>query len=263
MLTAGTVVRPAHLGVLASIGRHWSCRSTGRPGSACSPPATSSSRTAHRWRPGQIRESNKAMLLGLVTQAGCEPVDLGLVRDDEAAITAAIEGAVEACDAVVTSGGVSMGDFDLVKVVLDRIGRHAVDADRHQAGQAVRVRPAERRRRRDAAVRPARQPGVVARELRAARPPGAAPDDGPPPSGRPEVVAVADDAAAPPARRQGALRSGCTAPSAPTAASTSAPPAPRAATSWRPRRRPTASPCCPTATEPSPAATFESSVPDL
>jgi molybdenum cofactor synthesis domain-containing protein len=72
--------------------------------------------------PGQIRESNKAMLLGLVEQAGAEPVDLGLVRDDEVAMTDVLERAVATCDVVLTSGGVSMGDFDLIKVVLDRMG---------------------------------------------------------------------------------------------------------------------------------------------
>jgi len=73
-------------------------------------------------RPGQIRESNRPALLALVTQSGFEPVDLGIVGDDEAAITAALEAGVDACDAVLTSGGVSMGDLDYVKVVLDRIG---------------------------------------------------------------------------------------------------------------------------------------------
>src|SRR3546814_2364867 len=51
-----------------------------------------------------------------------EGVDLGLVPDDDAAITAAIEGGAASCAAVITSGGVSMGDIDLVRVVLDRIG---------------------------------------------------------------------------------------------------------------------------------------------
>jgi molybdopterin biosynthesis enzyme len=49
------------------------------------------------------------------------PVDLGLVRDDEVAIEAALRGGVAVCDAVITSGGVSMGDYDLIKVVLDRL----------------------------------------------------------------------------------------------------------------------------------------------
>jgi molybdopterin molybdotransferase len=57
-----------------------------------------------------------------VAQSGCMAVDLGLVRDDEAAIAAAITEGAATCDAVLTSGGVSMGDIDLVKVVLDRLG---------------------------------------------------------------------------------------------------------------------------------------------
>jgi molybdopterin molybdotransferase len=75
-----------------------------------------------RLAPGQIRDSNRATLLALVAQGGCMAVDLGLIRDDEAAITAAIIEGAATCDAVLTSGGVSMGDIDLVKVVLDRIG---------------------------------------------------------------------------------------------------------------------------------------------
>lgn len=72
--------------------------------------------------PGQIRDSNRRTLLTLAAQAGCDVVDLGIARDTDAAITEAIERGVATCDAVLTSGGVSMGDVDLVKVVLDRIG---------------------------------------------------------------------------------------------------------------------------------------------
>lgn len=72
-------------------------------------------------QPGQIRESNKTMLLALVEQAGCEAVDLGVVRDDEALLEAVLREAVTTCDAVVSSGGVSMGDYDVVKAVLSRI----------------------------------------------------------------------------------------------------------------------------------------------
>lgn len=70
---------------------------------------------------GQIRESNKTMLLGMVRESGCDAVDLGVVRDDEAALEATLRRAVSTCDAVVTSGGVSMGDYDVVKAVLSRI----------------------------------------------------------------------------------------------------------------------------------------------
>ena len=72
-------------------------------------------------QPGQIRESNKTMLLGLVAEAGAHAVDLGIVRDDENALERTLRDAIETCDAVVTSGGVSMGDYDVVKAVLSRI----------------------------------------------------------------------------------------------------------------------------------------------
>jgi molybdenum cofactor synthesis domain-containing protein len=73
-------------------------------------------------RPGQIRDSNRLTLLSMAAQAGFTPVDLGLIRDDERAIERALRTGVATCDAVITSGGVSMGDFDYVKAVLTRVG---------------------------------------------------------------------------------------------------------------------------------------------
>jgi molybdopterin molybdotransferase len=71
--------------------------------------------------PGQIRESNKTMLAGMLAEAGCEVVDLGVVRDDEAELERVLRAAATDCDAIVSSGGVSMGDYDVVKAVLGRI----------------------------------------------------------------------------------------------------------------------------------------------
>jgi molybdenum cofactor synthesis domain-containing protein len=62
------------------------------------------------------------MLLALLAEAGCEPVDLGVARDDEALITRRLERGIERCDALLTSGGVSVGDYDFVKAALDRLG---------------------------------------------------------------------------------------------------------------------------------------------
>ena len=70
---------------------------------------------------GQIRESNRTMLVGAVRDAGCEVVDGGVVRDDEAVLEATLRRLADDCDAIVTSGGVSMGDYDVVKAVLSRI----------------------------------------------------------------------------------------------------------------------------------------------
>ena len=69
--------------------------------------------------PGQIYDSNRPTLLALAAAAGAVPVDLGHVVDDEASITAVITAGAEGCDVVLSTGGVSMGDTDLVKVVLD------------------------------------------------------------------------------------------------------------------------------------------------
>jgi molybdenum cofactor synthesis domain-containing protein len=121
MFEAGTELGPGHLGVLASVGA---------PSVRVVPPARVGVLStgdelvagAEPLRPGRIRDSNRPMLLALVARAGCVPVDLGTVADDEAAIAAAVERGVADCDAVLTSGGVSVGDFDYVKVVLDRLG---------------------------------------------------------------------------------------------------------------------------------------------
>jgi molybdenum cofactor synthesis domain-containing protein len=118
---AGTVLFPGHLGLLASVGcetvpvvprARVGVLSTGDELVAGGAPL----------RPGQIRDSNRPTLLALAAASGCEAVDLGTVPDDEAAITAAIQQGVAGCDAILSSGGVSVGDFDYVKTVLDRLG---------------------------------------------------------------------------------------------------------------------------------------------
>jgi molybdopterin molybdotransferase len=122
VVPAGTVLRPGHLGVLASLGlAEVVVRRRARVGVLSTgdelvdaPPG--------RLRPGQIRDSNRPTLLALLREAGCDTVDLGVAPDDEAAITAAVERGVRECDAILTSGGVSVGDFDYVKAVLDRLG---------------------------------------------------------------------------------------------------------------------------------------------
>ncbi|MDQ4091174.1 MAG: molybdopterin molybdotransferase MoeA [Actinomycetota bacterium] len=117
----GTELGPGHLGVLASVGAETvDVSPPARVGVLSTGDELASGPGA--LRPGQIRDSNRPMLLALVAQAGWAPVDLGTAPDDEAAITAAVERGVAECDAILTSGGVSVGDFDYVKVVLDRLG---------------------------------------------------------------------------------------------------------------------------------------------
>jgi molybdopterin molybdotransferase len=121
VFTPGAVLTPGHLGVLASLGRQVALAHP-RPRVGVLSTGDELVEGPQPLAPGQIRDSNRHTLLALLDQMGCTAVDLGLVRDDEAAIAAALEHGVDECDALVTSGGVSMGAFDYVKVVLDRIG---------------------------------------------------------------------------------------------------------------------------------------------
>jgi len=120
----GTKLTPTHLGVLASIG----CLEV----SVFSPIKVGVMSTGDELvegkvplEPGQIRDSNRHSLLALLNDLGLEGIDLGLIPDNEESIETAIRSACfgeGSCDAVISSGGVSMGDFDYVKVVLDRLG---------------------------------------------------------------------------------------------------------------------------------------------
>ena len=120
LFPAGTVVRPAVAGVLASVNaRRVSVFRT--PRVAVLSTGDELINDGSPLRPGQFRESNKTMLLPLVAESGCEAIDLGVVRDDEAALEEILRDAASSYDAIITSGGVSMGEYDVVKAVLSRI----------------------------------------------------------------------------------------------------------------------------------------------
>ena len=117
---AGTVVGAAAIGVLASINvRTVPARRRARVAVLATGDELVSDGSPLEL--GQIRESNLTMLRQLLADAGCAVEDLGVVRDDEALLEGVLRDAAQRCDAIVTSGGVSMGDFDVVKAVLSRI----------------------------------------------------------------------------------------------------------------------------------------------
>lgn len=71
---------------------------------------------------GQIRNSSRYMLAAAVEALGCEAVYFGIVSDSEADIAARLEMGLNECDAVVTTGGVSVGDYDKTPAAMERIG---------------------------------------------------------------------------------------------------------------------------------------------
>ena len=117
----GEQIRPAHIGLLSSAGAQGLLV---RPRPRVGVVSTGDELvTAPGPLPaGKIRDSNRPALLAQLRSDGFEAVDLGHADDDAAALAASIELAASQCDAVITSGGVSVGDRDLVKLVLDKLG---------------------------------------------------------------------------------------------------------------------------------------------
>jgi molybdopterin molybdotransferase len=121
VLVAGTVLGPAYLGLLAELGRI-EVSAYRRLRVAVISTGDELVDDGRALAPGQIRESNGELICSLLSMANCEPVNYGIVADEEDVLGAALLRAASDCDAVITSGGVSMGDYDLVKVLLDRLG---------------------------------------------------------------------------------------------------------------------------------------------
>lgn len=74
-------------------------------------------------RPGAIYDSNRVLLLTLLWRMGVAARDLGIIRDDPAALAARLSAAAAEHDVILTSGGVSTGDEDHVKTAVETIGR--------------------------------------------------------------------------------------------------------------------------------------------
>ena len=121
VLEPGTEITPGVLGVLATLGRA-DVDVVRRPRVGVLSTGDELVDGPGPLGVGQIRDSNRRAVLALVSELGADAVDLGLVPDHEASIEAALLGGAAECDLLLSTGGVSMGDFDFVKVVLDRIG---------------------------------------------------------------------------------------------------------------------------------------------
>ncbi len=122
VLSQGRRLTPADLGVLASLGiGEVSVRR--RPRVAFFSTGDELRSLGETLDEGDVYDSNRYSLHGLLRQANVELLDLGVVRDDPAALRAAFSDAAAIADVIVTSGGVSVGEADYTRSVLEELGR--------------------------------------------------------------------------------------------------------------------------------------------
>jgi len=121
---AGRKLRPAEIGIIASLGiGEVSVRrrvrvalfSTGDELCSIGQPLAA----------GAVYDSNRYTLWGMLTRLGCDVIDMGVVRDDPAALEAAFREAATCADAIITSGGVSVGEADFIKQLMTQLGEVA------------------------------------------------------------------------------------------------------------------------------------------
>jgi molybdopterin molybdotransferase len=123
VMAPGRVIRPQEIGVLASLG-HETVLVHRRPRVAVLATGDELLEVHEPLAPGKIRNSNEYTNASLVTRTGGIPIRLGIARDTRSALTAKIrEGLRQEADLFLTSGGVSVGDYDVVKDVLGTEGK--------------------------------------------------------------------------------------------------------------------------------------------
>ena len=121
-LEAGTLLRPAQLGLLASLGIG-AVTVLRRPRVAIFSTGDELRSIDEELAPGQIHDSNRYTLHGMLSRLQVEVVDLGVVPDTREATLHAFQSAAAQADAIVTSGGVSVGEADYVTETLERHGQ--------------------------------------------------------------------------------------------------------------------------------------------
>jgi molybdopterin molybdotransferase len=120
-LTQGRILRPADLGLLASLGIS-QVMVQRRLRVAFFSTGDELRSLGDALDPGCIYDSNRYTLFGMLTRLGCELIDMGVVKDDPASLEAALRSACANADAIITSGGVSVGAADYTKQIMAQLG---------------------------------------------------------------------------------------------------------------------------------------------
>jgi molybdopterin molybdotransferase len=122
VLAAGERLTPARLGVCASLGYHEPLVGRRPRVAIMSTGDEIVSPDTPDLQPGKIRDANRFTLGGALEELGVTVIDFGIVGDDADELRARLAQAAAAADVVVSSGGVSMGEYDLVKALLSELG---------------------------------------------------------------------------------------------------------------------------------------------
>jgi len=117
VLVKGSVMGPGEIGLLAAVGVT-EVEVVKQPRVAIMSTGNELQEPGETLRPGHIRDSNKATLLALLANAGFPAIDAGTAKDDPPSLLSALKRAMTRSDILVTTGGVSMGDRDLLRQVL-------------------------------------------------------------------------------------------------------------------------------------------------
>lgn len=125
VLSRGRILRAQDLGVLAAVGRP-AVRVYRRPRVGILSTGDEVVDPASPVHPGQVRDANGYALIGLVQAAGCEPVFRGVVPDELPVLRARAAELFAACDALLISGGSSVGTRDHTRQVIDELGKPGV-----------------------------------------------------------------------------------------------------------------------------------------
>ena len=120
-LKAGQHLTPAALGLIASLGLP-DVRAHRRLRVAYFSTGDEVLSLGESPREGAVYDSNRFTIFGLLTRLGCEVIDMGVVRDDPALLEAAFAKAAQEADAIITSGGVSVGEADFTKAMMKKLG---------------------------------------------------------------------------------------------------------------------------------------------
>jgi molybdopterin molybdotransferase len=118
VFTPGEYLGPAHIGVLSSLGVK-SVRVHPAPKVGVLSTGDELTQVSGPLPRGKIHDANRPSLLARLRSDGFDVLDLGIVVDDRDELASCIEDAMSACDAIVTSGGVSVGDRDLVSAAFE------------------------------------------------------------------------------------------------------------------------------------------------